>query len=65
VLTQTIRLATNCPPNVATGKPIPEVKTSDPLRYSEIPERLVTNRHEADDIRGIPRLIQAHQSASK
>jgi pimeloyl-ACP methyl ester carboxylesterase len=28
--------------DLATGKPIPEVKTSDPLRYSEIPERLVT-----------------------
>lgn len=28
--------------DLATGKPIPEVKTSDPLRESEIPERLVT-----------------------
>jgi pimeloyl-ACP methyl ester carboxylesterase len=28
--------------DLATGKPVPEVKTSDPLRYSEIPERLVT-----------------------
>jgi pimeloyl-ACP methyl ester carboxylesterase len=28
--------------DLATGKPIPEVKTSDPLRDSEIPERLVT-----------------------
>lgn len=28
--------------DLATGKPIPEVKTSDPLRYSEIPERFVT-----------------------
>jgi pimeloyl-ACP methyl ester carboxylesterase len=28
--------------DLATGKPIPEAKTSDPLRYSEIPERLVT-----------------------
>src|SRR4051795_10449630 len=27
---------------LATGKPIPDVKTSGPLRYSEIPERLVT-----------------------
>ena len=28
--------------DLATGKPIPEVKTSDPLRDSEIPERFVT-----------------------
>ncbi len=28
--------------DLATGKPIPEVKTSDPLRDSEIPERYVT-----------------------
>jgi pimeloyl-ACP methyl ester carboxylesterase len=28
--------------DLATGKPIPEVKTSDPLRYNEIPERFVT-----------------------
>jgi pimeloyl-ACP methyl ester carboxylesterase len=28
--------------DLATGKPIPEAKTSDPLRYSEIPERFVT-----------------------
>ena len=28
--------------DLATGTPIPEVKTSDPLRYSEIPERFVT-----------------------
>jgi pimeloyl-ACP methyl ester carboxylesterase len=28
--------------DLATGKPIPAVKTSDPLRYSEIPERIVT-----------------------
>jgi pimeloyl-ACP methyl ester carboxylesterase len=28
--------------DLATGKPIPEVKTSDPLRYSQIPERFVT-----------------------
>ena len=28
--------------DLASGKPIPEVKTSDPLRYSEIPERFVT-----------------------
>jgi len=28
--------------DLATGKPIPDVKTSGPLRYSEIPERLVT-----------------------
>ena len=28
--------------DLATGKPIPEVKTSDPLRYSDIPERFVT-----------------------
>jgi pimeloyl-ACP methyl ester carboxylesterase len=28
--------------DLATGKPIPEVKTSEPLRDSEIPERLVT-----------------------
>ena len=30
------------PSDLATGKPIPELKTSDPLRYSEIPERFVT-----------------------
>ena len=28
--------------DLATGKPIPAVKTSDPLRSSEIPERFVT-----------------------
>jgi len=28
--------------DLATGKPIPEVKTSEPLRYSQIPERFVT-----------------------
>lgn len=28
--------------DLATGKPIPEAKASDPLRYSEIPERFVT-----------------------
>jgi len=28
--------------DLATGKPIPEVKMSDPLRYSQIPERFVT-----------------------
>jgi pimeloyl-ACP methyl ester carboxylesterase len=28
--------------DLATGKPIPEVKTSDPLRDSDIPERFVT-----------------------
>ena len=28
--------------DLATGKPIPGVKTSDPLRYSDIPERFVT-----------------------
>jgi pimeloyl-ACP methyl ester carboxylesterase len=28
--------------DLATGKPIPDVKTSDPLRYDQIPERFVT-----------------------
>jgi pimeloyl-ACP methyl ester carboxylesterase len=28
--------------DLGSGKPIPEVKMSDPLRYSEIPERFVT-----------------------
>ena len=28
--------------DLATGKPIPNVKTSDPVRYNQIPERFVT-----------------------